>query len=300
MATLLSASIGLATLAALLGRFGWPLELFSHFRPHLVATSLLAGALLAAFGAWPESVVCVAALAANLMTFPKQNIAAADAHAGTPGVTLLWANVWKRPKALERTIELARRAGADVILLCESPDMHPNALAEMAMGYSFVVDTGPDPARFGTRIVALSKTPLANVHITQTPNSTRRAMLGFKLEFGGTHVNVYALHPGAPGDPSMLRDRDALIQSAFAAAQQPFLIAGDFNATPWSPVLSEIAPTRVGNPFLESTWLTRWPLLGLPIDHVFVSPEVKSSINRVGPFLGSDHRALIVRCHVSR
>ena len=298
MATLLSAGIGLATIAVLLGRLGWPWELSTHFRPHLIVASLLLGSGLAAVGAWPQSVACLAALAANLATFPRLHFVAAREAASEAGVTIVWANVWKRSTALVRTIGFARDQGADVILLGEFPDIDPQALAQLAPEYPFVIDPGPALGRFTTRVVAMSRIPISNVRVTEPPSGPRRAVIWFTLETGRKHLNVSAVHPAAPGTPSMLRDRNALIVQTLDAAQAPYLIAGDFNAAPWSPILSNITPQRVGNPVLESTWLTRWPLFGLPIDQLFVSDDVRPTAYRVGPYLGSDHRALLVRCHV--
>ena len=95
----------------------------------------------------------------------------------------------------------------------------------------------------------------------------------------------------------MLRDRDAAIAMVFDRLADPAIVGGDFNATPWCEALRG-APVRIGNPLAESTWLTRWPFIGLPIDHLFVTESVRVSAYKVGPFLGSDHRALVARIHI--
>jgi endonuclease/exonuclease/phosphatase (EEP) superfamily protein YafD len=79
------------------------------------------------------------------------------------------------------------------------------------------------------------------------------------------------------------------------------IVAGDFNATPSSRMLSTFEGRsllrRLDN-FLP-TWPARSQLPQLAIDHVFVSDEVKSLEKvRIGGNAGSDHYPLIVRVAV--
>lgn len=81
----------------------------------------------------------------------------------------------------------------------------------------------------------------------------------------------------------------------------PRIVAGDFNATPTSRMLSIFAGRSVLrrlDGFLP-TWPARWQLPQLAIDHIFASDEVKSVENvRIGGNAGSDHYPLVVRVAV--
>jgi endonuclease/exonuclease/phosphatase (EEP) superfamily protein YafD len=72
------------------------------------------------------------------------------------------------------------------------------------------------------------------------------------------------------------------------------LVIGDMNATPWSSRLRDLSAKLVRlSPALGSTWFSSLPVLGLPIDHAFVTSDLRASA-RVGPGVGSDHLPLIV------
>jgi endonuclease/exonuclease/phosphatase (EEP) superfamily protein YafD len=81
----------------------------------------------------------------------------------------------------------------------------------------------------------------------------------------------------------------------------PRIVAGDFNATPSSRMLS-VFETRSLLRRLDGflpTWPARWQLPQLAIDHVYASEEVKSLEKvRIGGNAGSDHYPLVVRVAV--
>jgi len=81
----------------------------------------------------------------------------------------------------------------------------------------------------------------------------------------------------------------------------PRIVAGDFNATPTSRMLSvfeQRSLLRRLDGFLP-TWPARWQLPQLAIDHIFASEEVKSMEKvRIAGNAGSDHFPLVVRIAV--
>jgi endonuclease/exonuclease/phosphatase (EEP) superfamily protein YafD len=81
----------------------------------------------------------------------------------------------------------------------------------------------------------------------------------------------------------------------------PRVVAGDFNATPSSRMLSVFEARSLVHRldgFLP-TWPARWQLPQLAIDHIFASEEVKSLERvRIGGNAGSDHFPLVVQIAV--
>jgi endonuclease/exonuclease/phosphatase (EEP) superfamily protein YafD len=76
------------------------------------------------------------------------------------------------------------------------------------------------------------------------------------------------------------------------------ILAGDFNATPWSDSFQQlVAQTGLRNvhqgALFEATWSAALPQR-LLIDHVLLSPEWDLAAKTIGPDIGSDHRAVIV------
>ena len=78
------------------------------------------------------------------------------------------------------------------------------------------------------------------------------------------------------------------------------ILAGDLNCTPWSYWFrrllreSQLSNSAHGRG-LNITWTPlRIAVCGLPIDHVLVGSEIRVSRRFVGPYLGSDHRPVVV------
>ena len=74
----------------------------------------------------------------------------------------------------------------------------------------------------------------------------------------------------------------------------PVLLAGDFNAVPWSVAVGRVVQAvggRLAGP-VRGTFPRFGPLLVLPIDHV-IAPEGGTLDLR--PLLGSDHRGVVAR-----
>jgi endonuclease/exonuclease/phosphatase (EEP) superfamily protein YafD len=286
------------TVLSLFARLGWPFELFSHFRPHFAVLGVIGTPLALAYSNDP-AIAAISAFCAltNITRMHGSTPLAADASfKDRPGLTVIWANVWKKSEALQRTLDWARSQGADLILIGEFPAVESSGLAA---DYPNVFDTGFDPAVRGqTRIVAFSRLPARNLQVLAPQTPERRPFLKFVLDLpGGEALTVIPVHPTAPVTAAMHRDRNASIAMLGDLARASFLIAGDFNATPWSPVYPRIPGRRIGVGLWRPTWLTNLPLLGLPIDHIKVSPGIVASHYDVAPFLGSDHRALIARIH---
>lgn len=273
----------------------WPFELFAHFRPHLIAAGALLTVVMVVLDMAAAALV-IAATIANLATFPKLNYRAASAQADA-GLGVLWANLWKRESALRRTIAYARAQNADVLLFSEFPDVDAGWFALNAADYPHRLISELSHTRFTSRVAILSKRPFEHAETLTTPPLQQRALQKVSVRCGDKPLQLSAVHPAAPGTPQMLRDRDVAIGLIFERLSDPGLVGGDFNATPWCSGLRD-APLRIGDPRTESTWLTRWPMIGLPIDHLFISPSVRVSSYKVGPFLGSDHRALLARVHI--
>ena len=291
--------LGVLTLASLIRRAHWPAELLTHLRPHLVVAGLGGAALSALLGEQWEwaaislglALVNYGALPAPLWIKPQERLTS------TPGISVAWANVWKKRHALERTLEWAKAQNADMILIGEFPDGDP---AEFLSGdYPHRFDTGPTPREVCvTRIVVFSRTPLEGVELLPGPGPHHRPWVTCHVRVGETSLNVVAVHPTPPTTSKLQQERDVHIAAIGKRMTEPFVLAGDFNATPWCPAFNLIPGRRVGGYLFAPTWFSNLPLLGLPIDHIMVSPALKASAYRVAPSTGSDHRALLARVHL--
>jgi endonuclease/exonuclease/phosphatase (EEP) superfamily protein YafD len=75
---------------------------------------------------------------------------------------------------------------------------------------------------------------------------------------------------------------------------------GDLNCTPFArsfAALCETAGVRdsARGFSLTNTWHIKSTFLGLPLDHILVSPDILVAERIVGPAVGSDHRWVMAR-----
>ncbi|RYG35854.1 MAG: endonuclease/exonuclease/phosphatase family protein [Burkholderiales bacterium] len=236
------------------------------------------------------ALVNYAALPAPRWTKPESRLAS------TPGVTVVWANVWNKREALRRTLDWAKSRNADLILIGEYPDVDPATC--LLDDYPYRVDTGLAPAgTYLTRITVFSRIPLDEIELPSWPGPHHRPWTTFGMTIDGKKLAAIVVHPPPPYTPKLLRERDTHIAALAAHVREPFVLAGDFNATPWCPVFKSIPGRRVGDYLFKPTWFTGLPLLGLPIDHIMTSPALKASAYEVAKSTGSDHRAILARIH---
>ncbi len=98
-------------------------------------------------------------------------------------------------------------------------------------------------------------------------------------------------------DHSMRNRQLHTFAKAAKMAGLPAFVAGDLNATPWSNAFSKLDQAGLR----RATGLTpTWPAIGrgwmgIPIDHVLVTPHWSVVERRVGPNIGSDHFPVMVR-----
>ena len=295
---ILVALLGVATLVSLIRRGLWPIELLTHLRPHLIVAGFGGAALCVLLGErWEWAAISAGLALVNYGALPAPRwIKPQERLTSTPGLSVVWANVWKKRHALERTLDWAKAQNADVILIGEFPDGDP---AQFLPGdYPHRVDTGPMPREtYVTRIVVFSREPLEGVELVPGPGPHHRPWVTCKVRVGETLLSLVAVHPTPPTTAKLQRERDVYIAAIRGRMAEPFVLAGDFNATPWCPAFKLIPGRRVGGYLFAPTWFSNIPLLGLPIDHIMVSPTLKASAYRVAPSTGSDHRALLARVH---
>ncbi len=287
----------LASLATVAGRFGWPFEVFTHFKLHYSIAGLVlavAGILMRQWRfAGLAAVVCSWSFF-GVVSVPY--VSPSPEKTDGPSLTIAWANVFDRPEAAGRALSWAESNAADLVVMAEFPEIDPGSLPSKR-DYPYRLDTGsPKPRTLGSRIVAFSRLPIRGAEVLPQTGAHDRPTVRFGVEPApGQAVTILATHPDMPATPAMLKDRNTMIRRLSPLARAPFIVTGDFNTTPWSPDYADIPGERIGSPVLGPTWLTSIPLLGLPIDHIKISPGLSASRYKVSPFVGSDHRAILAR-----
>ena len=184
--------------------------------------------------------------------------------------------------------------GVEVAALFEvTPAFADQLQASSAFPYTKIIAT-QDP--FG--IALLARFPFERVEVLEAMHGITQIEARFRWQ--EKESRVVAVHPAPPIDPSLMQERDVLLEQRAAgivADGTPAILLGDLNATPWSAAFK--GPTLHGLRRVTGLAPT-WPselrgLMGIPIDHVLVSAHWGVVETLVGPAGGSDHFPVVAR-----
>lgn len=198
----------------------------------------------------------------------------------------------------------------DVIVTQEARYDWPDLLRALP-GYPNLV--GPEVYRWNGNLI-LSRHPMRAMKVAAMPE--------FQQAYGGGQalrvevdlperaepLVIYAVHAPTPRTPTGWQARRQYLEGVakqIAAEPEgtPVMLAGDWNTPVWSPDYFRTLMLSG----LEATERSAWPpatrlfvrsggvtLLGTPIDHVAVSPEIAVADLFLGPDFGSDHLPVVV------
>lgn len=303
-----AAGLVAVSLAGSAGDLHWLLDLASHFR----GLYLLAAGLLIAPAAWchnrPALGLATVALAWNawlvLPYLPLPAVAqpAAVALRDTRPVRVVSLNVHLHNDHVDAVLDYLRERRADVVALVEVHEAWAPALAELADRYPHqFVRPRNDP--FGVAI--LSAWPLFAPRAAHCGDAPWPALVA-EIDRDGGRFTMVVVHPHPPLDAITDRQLNAHLRCVarlVAAMSGPCVVAGDFNATPWSApfrgfaAASGLVDSARGRG-IQPTWHAGlWPLR-IPIDHIFVPRDAVLLGRRVGPDVGSDHFPIEAEFHL--
>jgi endonuclease/exonuclease/phosphatase (EEP) superfamily protein YafD len=314
-------AIALLTIIGLLSvssYFIWshPLELLSHFRvQYLVLSLIITGILFLLLQKRllkNKSLIFISLAIVSLNTIevlPWFLPHAQQASGNTqPQIRIESFNVNVKNEKYQTAIDLVRNDKPDVALFIEINDQWSKNLKaglKDIFPYSF---RSP-----GGGLLTFSRIPL------QDAGGINLDGVGYNLvanlEIDGKLIHFIGTHPPAPVRPEKSRQRNLQLLALekyiqkINKQQKSVIIAGDFNLTPWSPYYRQFIKktglhnTRLGFGILPSwpnpttyiknipTWLM--PLINIPIDHCFVSKDLRVINTRIQKGGNSDHAAII-------
>jgi endonuclease/exonuclease/phosphatase (EEP) superfamily protein YafD len=205
------------------------------------------------------------------------------------------ANINKFNNDYKKLVGGLMQTDADVLLLLEVTERNIKPLEVLIERYPYrVVNLNIESS--GTGIVLMSKFAILHHNIT-VYSDFGNMMVAAILEIMDKKLAFYATHFPRPEFIPDFSDRS--IQFISLARQingqsLPVIVAGDLNATPYSPIfrsfldVSGLKDSREGFGW-QPSWPAYFPLLWLPIDHILVSPEIQVHNRSTGPYIGSDH-----------
>jgi len=287
-----SAAIALAVIAGFLAPLDPRFEIVNHFRPFLFASAL--GAFVLAlflrrrailFAATVSLLLLIALMLAPLL------FVSPSAEGERQNLRIVSLNLWANNRTPELTAFFLRTSRADVIVLQEVL-CEPSDPLFIALRSEYPHQYRASERCFGQAI--LSKHPIVTTG-RQDYKHRQPIWIWADIAVAGRTLRVTSVHLSHPTQPyDQVANIDALTNYA-REITSPHIMAGDFNLTPYSWLLSKFAWNSGMR--RAATYLASWPghraFPAFLIDHVFTSGEVTRTNFRVAPFAGSDHRPVI-------
>jgi endonuclease/exonuclease/phosphatase (EEP) superfamily protein YafD len=293
------AGVCAASGAAWLARFGWPFELFSHFRPQLAAAAALLVPALLLLRA-PRAALLAGVLTAIHFSAGARGLLADEPApaCGSDELVVVTANVEFTNPQPERLLAWLATQRADIVVLEEVTPPWAAALAQVRdYPYARIL---PREDPYG--IALLSRWPLESVEPVDLAGDGIPSLEAV-VRVHGQRLHVLGLHARWPVTPDLAKLRDRALEQVAArtrAQSLPTLAAGDLNLSPDSPAFARLIEQSGLRDVFEGrgwhpTWMAGfWPL-ALRIDHQLVAPALCIEHAEVGPEFGSDHRPVIAR-----
>ena len=280
------------------------LELASNFRPHLFVATLAVFPAVALLG-WRRSiVVMVAATAVQAVAVVPYLVG--DPVPVPPGVEtarVLQYNVLYRNADHDAIVEEILASRADVVALHEITTTQWAAIGpRIADAYPHTLVNPVDLAEPGSRGGGKAILSTAPLHQIDVGGDFAWPPMAATTVVGGEDVLVVALHPSPSRTNGwLLRERARKLAATIEVVERvglPTIVITDLNVTPTSHVYADLLRDLGWNDPRRSLGVApTWPAgrfrhLGVAIDHVLVSPELRVHEYQLGDGGGSDHRSV--------
>lgn len=212
---------------------------------------------------------------------------------GSLQLKILHANIWLENPTLEAVADMLNREAPDIASIVELSDPGASVWQSRLDGrWPYRVDCAP--AGCGNMILSRWPATALAARSGWHDGPDFPSVLAARIHHPQGDFTFVVAHLSRPMEPVRQREQARWLSQWLPQLPQPVIVAGDFNAAPWSGTMNIIYKASLRR--IAHTGPT-WPsgpliLTGIPIDHILGSPGVSASaVERLAPF-GSDHLAL--------
>lgn len=281
-------------------KFGWFLELTSHFRIQYFLVLVVIAIWLAGLKKPVAATVCAVFSVINLaliLPFYMPRGATAQDNS-TPVLRAFLLNVNASNQQYDRVIQEIIAHDPHMVVLLEVTPTWAHELQPLLGRYRYRL-FAPQQDNFG--IALLSKLPWETARIDDFETLNRPCVVA-RLKIHGQQLTLLGAHPSPPMTPHMARQRNRQLQ-AIAHFLRPkdhaVILLGDLNITPWSYYFGQLLKNAnlrnsASGWGMMPSWPTSFMPLRIPIDHGLVSEDITIHRRRNGSDVGSDHYPVII------
>lgn len=293
-----------ASIGAFFGRYVWWLDVLANFRSQFLIALVVSGAVLmfSRYRNFAIGILFVAGI--NLaVVAPLYLGSPGESRPDAPVVEVMSFNLLSTNDDYAGVADFIRQNEPDLVLLHEASLPWETALASAGLDYD-VVKARSEDLIFGTLVMVKRPAPDASIVSFGFAESDPRSVeVVFTPDGWGVPLHVLSSHPLAPTEAERAALRDAQLEFAanWASTQtEPYLVAGDLNATPWSWPFRNLLQagglrnSQIGFGVQPTFAANSNPFFRVPIDHLVQSEGLVVRERTLGPALGSDHFPLLV------
>ncbi len=274
---------------------GW--QLLDSLRMHL-SWLLLAIALMLAFGGGYGRAVIAVALACLVLFDVHTTLGQIRAGAVAPptgrDIKVVSFNLLAPNTANGEAIVSALLAeDADFVFLQEARPVEPYR-AELAQVYPYQLGCPSRPSDCASLL--LSKHVLTNASTRTLGLHSPQRFLTATADIDGKPIDLALVHLTKPYFDHAAFHEVSELRRYVNELDNPVIVAGDFNAAPWSANLRYLAQRTplVFAPNSPATWPVKLGALGVPIDHILATdPIAILSLSAFDDPMGSNHRGIV-------
>lgn len=267
-------------------------------RFHIVLPMLLLSALMLVQGARIRAVLLLAAIlfstGQGAMHIYNQQKSRWDLAAPVDAdpVRVLSYNILAGNRRASDAVDYIIDSAPDIAVIMEAPGIQ-SYFSRLAEHYPY--RAGCDD-RATCDLAIFSRTPISRTIVEQLEFNRERLIL-IETEIRGRPLTVVGAHLTKPYFDGSASAELRKISRYLLWPEGPVVLAGDFNAAPWSDDIRMFLDRSdlVAAPFpYPATWPVRTGPLGLPIDNIFTKGgAIIQSIEAMSDPIGSNHRGLV-------
>jgi endonuclease/exonuclease/phosphatase (EEP) superfamily protein YafD len=307
--------VTMLTIFGFLGQYWWVFDLVSHFRLQYFIVLVVLVVFFVKEKKWKSMGVGLFFGVANfILISPYIGTINSDTEEGQPKIRILSMNLSHTNSSYKKAILLIRKTQPSVLVLQELSNSWENGLGEALVQFPYSVKIPENTMDGVDTMLPNFLIPKEKLFIGLYSHlSFERIMIDRPDDFPVSYIrgsfkfkeNIFTLfgvHLTSPVGKYRTDLRNKQLASLAEEIQknnQPTVVVGDFNITPWSSYFEKfIQKTRLRDTRkgigVYPTWLAQFPPLAIPIDHGLTSNGIKFGSFSLGSSFGSDHLPIIL------